>query len=59
MKIAMLGHMGWDEAAAERLTDHKLHILGQLDNPGLLEKSAASGGQCRRQDAIQARVADR
>ncbi len=37
--------MGRDEAVAERLEGHTLHILGQWQNPGLAEKAAASGGQ--------------
>lgn len=40
----MLGHMGRDEAAVDRLQGHKLHILGQWANPGLAEKAVASGG---------------
>lgn len=45
MEIVLLGHMGRDEAAAERLAGHKLHVLGQWENPGLVDKAKASGGQ--------------
>lgn len=44
MKIVLLGHMGRDEAVADRLKDHKLYILGQWTNPGLVDKAKASGG---------------
>lgn len=44
MEIVILGHMGRDEAMAERLEGHKLHVLGQWPNPGLVEKAEASGG---------------
>lgn len=37
--------MGRDEAVAERLDEHKLHILGQWENPGLVQKAEAGGGQ--------------
>jgi phosphoribosylamine--glycine ligase len=45
MEIVLLGHMGRDEAAADRLQEHKLHVLGQWENPGLVEKAKRSGGQ--------------
>lgn len=44
MEIVILGHMGRDEALADRLIDHKLHVLGQWQNPGLVGKAEASGG---------------
>jgi phosphoribosylamine--glycine ligase len=52
MEIVILGHMGRDEAVAERLEGHKLHILGQLPNPGLIEKAKASGGRFQIIDSI-------
>ena len=52
MEIAILGHMGRDEAAADRLAGHKLHILGQWYNPGLVKKAESSGGQFRIVDSI-------
>jgi len=45
MKIVLLGHMGRDEAVVDRLKEHKLYILGQWANPGLVEKAKASGGE--------------
>ncbi len=45
MQIALLGHMGRDEALADRLQGHQLHILGQWPNPGLVEKAELSGGE--------------
>lgn len=37
--------MGRDEALADRLfSDHKLHILGEWENPGLSDKAAVNGG---------------
>jgi phosphoribosylamine--glycine ligase len=45
MEIALLGHMGRDEAVADRLEGHTLHILGQWENPGQYQKAIASGGQ--------------
>lgn len=44
MEIALLGHMGRDEALAEHLSNHRLHVIGQWQNPGLLEKAENSGG---------------
>lgn len=46
MEIAILGHMGRDEAVADRLASegHTLHIIGQWNNPGLLEKAETNGG---------------
>src|SRR3954451_674946 len=44
MEIVMLGHMGRDEAAADRLMEHKLHIIGQWHNPGLVEKAEKTKG---------------
>lgn len=44
MEIVLLGHMGRDEAVADRLAGHTLHVLGQWENPGLVEKAQASGG---------------
>jgi phosphoribosylamine--glycine ligase len=52
MEIVLLGHMGRDEAAADRLQDHKLHVLGQWENPGLVEKAERSGGQFHVIDSI-------
>lgn len=56
----ILGHMGRDEAMAERLEGHKLHVLGQWLNPGLVEKVEASGGNFEVIDSITdtAAVAD-
>lgn len=47
MEIVLLGHMGRDEAMADRLLqeEHTLHVLGQWPNPGLVDKAVASGGQ--------------
>jgi phosphoribosylamine--glycine ligase len=45
MEIAILGHMGRDEAIADRLQGQQLHVLGQWANPGLVEKAEASGGE--------------
>jgi phosphoribosylamine--glycine ligase len=53
MEIVLLGHMGRDEAAADRLYEHhKLHVLGQWENPGLVEKATASGGRFQVVDSI-------
>lgn len=52
MEIVLLGHMGRDEAVADRLEGHKLHVLGQWPNPGLVEKAQASGGSFRIIDSI-------
>ncbi|HSX33122.1 MAG TPA: hypothetical protein VLF91_02180 [Candidatus Saccharimonadales bacterium] len=53
MEIVLLGHMGRDEAVADRLYQgHKLHVLGQWENPGLVEKATASGGQFHVVDSI-------
>lgn len=41
----MLGTRGRDEATADRLEGHKLFVLGTWQNPGLVEKAIASGGQ--------------
>lgn len=49
----LLGHMGRDEALAERLQEqNKLHILGEWENPGLAEKARASGGEFYTIDSI-------
>lgn len=47
MRIALLGHMGRDEAVADRLAkeDHQLYVVGQWENPGLVNKAHASGGR--------------
>lgn len=52
MEIVVLGHMGRDEAIVERLAEHKLHVLGQWENPGLSEKAYASGGNFQVIDSI-------
>jgi phosphoribosylamine--glycine ligase len=53
MEIVLLGHMGRDEAAADRLyQDHRLHVLGQWENPGLVDKAEASGGEFHVIDSI-------
>lgn len=52
MEIALLGQMGRDEALAARLQDHKLHIIGTFENPGLIDKAEQSGGQFHKIDAI-------
>lgn len=44
--------MGRDEAVAERLESHTLHVFGQWQNPGLVEKAVASGGQFHIIDSI-------
>lgn len=44
MEIILLGHMGRDDALADRLEGHKLHVIGQWANPGLLDKTVASSG---------------
>lgn len=44
MTIVLLGHMGRDEAMADRLAGHTLYVLGEWANPGLVEKAEASGG---------------
>lgn len=44
--------MGRDEAVADRLSEHTLHILGQWENPGLVEKAEASGGNFQVIDSI-------
>ncbi|MGI9027405.1 MAG: hypothetical protein ACR2FM_00985 [Candidatus Saccharimonadales bacterium] len=48
----LLGHMGRDEALADRLPEHTLHVVGQWQNPGLVEKAKASGGQIHLVDSI-------
>jgi phosphoribosylamine---glycine ligase len=53
MEIVLLGHMGRDEATVDRLEGHKLHILGEWENPGLVEKAEASGGQFKVIDSIK------
>jgi phosphoribosylamine--glycine ligase len=54
MEIVLLGHMGRDEAAADRLyPGNGLHVIGQWENPGLAEKAAASGGSYHRIDNIK------
>jgi len=45
MKIALLGHMGRDEALADRLAGEELHVMGEWVNPGLAGKAEASGGR--------------
>lgn len=46
MEIVLLGHMGRDEAVAERLTENnRLHVVGQWENPGLVDKARSTGGQ--------------
>jgi phosphoribosylamine--glycine ligase len=45
MNIVLLGDKGRDDAMADRLRGHRLHVLGQYKNPGLVEKSLLSGGQ--------------
>jgi len=52
MKIVLLGHMGRDEAVVDRLKEHKLYILGQWANPGLVEKSKATGGDFQVIDSV-------
>ncbi len=44
MDIALLGHMGRDHALADRLEGHRLHVLGQWENPGLLDHATVSNG---------------
>jgi phosphoribosylamine--glycine ligase len=53
MEIALLGHMGRDEAASDRLKHHKLHIIGQWENPGLVDKATETGGQFHIVDSIK------
>lgn len=55
MEIVLLGHMGRDEAAVDRLEGHRIHVLGQLPNPGLVEKAEASGGEFYEIDSIKNR----
>lgn len=43
-KVLVLGHMGRDEALADRLDDVEMHFAGLWANPGLLKKAEASGG---------------
>ena len=46
MEIVLLGHMGRDEAVADRLMEnHRLHVVGQWENPGLVDKARSTGGQ--------------
>lgn len=54
MKIALHGHMGRDEALAENLVNHghELYIMGSWQNPGLVDKAKASGGQFQIVDNI-------
>jgi phosphoribosylamine-glycine ligase len=52
MEIVLLGHMGRDDALADRLEGHKLHVIGQWANPGLLDKAVASGGTYSLVDSI-------
>jgi len=52
MELALLGHMGRDEAVAERLHGHTLHIIGQWENPGLVYKAIASNGSFHAVDSI-------
>lgn len=60
MKIMLLGHMGRDEALASRLGAHGLHIVGQWENPGLMDKATASGGTFHKVDSVTdtERIAD-
>lgn len=53
MEIVLLGHMGRDEAVVDRLTEHKLHILGEWENPGLAWKARANGGEFHVIDSIK------
>ena len=52
MEIAILGHMGRDEALAERLQEHKLHIIGEWRNPGLVAKAETTGGSYHVIDSV-------
>lgn len=52
MEIVLLGHMGRDEALVDRLSKHKLHILGQWENPGLVQKAEVSGGKFHKVNSI-------
>ena len=53
MEIVLLGHMGRDEAVADRLREHRLYVLGEWQNPGLTEKAETSGGQFHVIDSIK------
>lgn len=44
MEIVLLGQKGRDDALADRLKGHKLHVIGLWENPGLVDKAKASGG---------------
>jgi phosphoribosylamine--glycine ligase len=52
MEIAILGHMGRDEALADRLSEHRLYAIGQWENPGLVDKVTGSGGDFYTVDSI-------
>ena len=45
MEIVILGQKGRDDAAAEYLAGHRLHVIGEWYNPGLVNKAEASGGE--------------
>lgn len=53
MEVVLLGHMGRDEALADRLEDHRLHVIGQWENPGLAEKAELSGGTFHTVNSIE------
>jgi len=52
VKIALLGHMGRDDALADRLLDHELHVIGQWENPGLSKKTDLTGGSYTLVDSV-------
>ncbi|MBI1952160.1 hypothetical protein HYS42_00355, partial [Candidatus Saccharibacteria bacterium] len=54
MEIALLGHMGRDDAAAANFVrhGHRVHGLGLWRNPGLVDKCETSGGQYHVIDSI-------
>lgn len=53
MEIVLLGHMGRDEAVADRLIGHKLHVIGEWENPGLVQKAHVTGGSFNTVDSIK------
>lgn len=38
----LLGNMGRDDAIADRLKDHELHVIGKVENPGLIDKASGN-----------------
>jgi phosphoribosylamine-glycine ligase len=52
MEIVLLGHKGRDEATADRLKGHRMHVIGEWPNPGLVDKAESSGGKSYTLDKV-------